>query len=292
MTIACAYLVSEGVVFGADSTTTVAVPGPPGQGGVTQLLNHAQKLFSVGPMDEFHPSLSKAKMAVSTWGAGRVGQTSHRTLVSRLSDEVVKHPEWMVAEAANHLTHLVQGAASEAPGCPGILGYFLGGTDPTTHTPRCLELTFVDGTLAPNQPAPLVFGEARFRGMPDLFQRAFNGFDPDLPRHLLTSLTTMCQQQVPPVMLPPQFMALFVQAFNQSVQHIPHMGHQDVPIREAIDFCHMYLHLTIKGYKFRFGPPMCGGPIELGFITTDRPFRWARHKPFDSAIVEQDMGAA
>jgi hypothetical protein len=128
--------------------------------------------------------------------------------------------------------------------------------------------------------------------MPELFQRAFVGFDPRLPGLLLSNLLTICQQQVPSVPLPPNFMTLFTQAFNQAVGQIPHMGYQDVPIREALDFCHMYLHLTIKGYKFRFGPPMCGGPIELGFITTDRPFRWARHKPFDSAVVEQDMGTA
>ena len=171
---------------------------------------------------------------------------------------------------------------------PRHLGYFLGGVDPVTHTPRCLELRFQNGIpVGPH--SALALGEVRFQGMTELFERAFMGFDRGLPMRLLQNLMQICQQQVPPVALPPQFMSLFAQAFSQSAQQIPHMGYQDVPIREAIDFCHMYLHLTIKGYKFRFGPPSCGGPIELGFITTDRPFRWARHKPFDSAVVEQDM---
>lgn len=63
-----------------------------------------------------------------------------------------------------------------------------------------------------------------------------------------------------------------------------------VPIREAIDFIHMYLHLTIKSHKFRFGPAVCGGPIEIGFISSDRPFRWVRHKPFDSAVFQEEIG--
>jgi hypothetical protein len=40
--------------------------------------------------------------------------------------------------------------------------------------------------------------------------------------------------------------------------------------------------------KFSFGAPVAGGPIEIGFISTDRPFRWVRHKSFSSAIVEEE----
>ncbi len=48
MTIAAAYLVSEGLVLGADSSTTVLAPSPHGGGQVLQLLNHSQKVFEVG----------------------------------------------------------------------------------------------------------------------------------------------------------------------------------------------------------------------------------------------------
>jgi hypothetical protein len=65
-------------------------------------------------------------------------------------------------------------------------------------------------------------------------------------------------------------------------------GFQDLPIREAIDFVYSYLHITVKAEKFKFGAPTCGGPIEVGFISTDRFFRWVRHKLFDSAITEQE----
>jgi hypothetical protein len=32
----------------------------------------------------------------------------------------------------------------------------------------------------------------------------------------------------------------------------------------------------------------CGGPIEIAVITTDRRFRWVRHKDWDVAIAEGD----
>jgi hypothetical protein len=64
-------------------------------------------------------------------------------------------------------------------------------------------------------------------------------------------------------------------------------GHKDLPIREALDFIYTYLHISIKTKKFMFGAPDCGGSIEIGFVTTDRPFRWGSHKGFASAILEQ-----
>jgi hypothetical protein len=61
-----------------------------------------------------------------------------------------------------------------------------------------------------------------------------------------------------------------------------------VPIREAIDFTHACLLTTIKAIKFSNSPKVCGGPIELAVITTDRPFRWIQHKDWDVAIREVD----
>ncbi len=65
-----------------------------------------------------------------------------------------------------------------------------------------------------------------------------------------------------------------------------------VPIREAIDFTHACLLTTIKAMKFSNLPRLCGGPIELAVITTDRAFRWVRHKEWDSAIREGEQGNA
>jgi hypothetical protein len=63
MTIAAAYLTSEGLVLGADSTTTYSDPA----GNVVQLLNHAQKIFEVGENSRF---------GFCTWGSASVGLTA------------------------------------------------------------------------------------------------------------------------------------------------------------------------------------------------------------------------
>ena len=84
------------------------------------------------------------------------------------------------------------------------------------------------------------------------------------------------------------FDALYQAAFTKVSQPLVTAGFQDLPIREAIDFLYTYIHITIKAEKFKFGAPTCGGPIEVGFISTDRTFRWVKHKPFYSAIEEEE----
>ncbi|HVC94682.1 MAG TPA: hypothetical protein VND64_13365 [Pirellulales bacterium] len=38
--------------------------------------------------------------------------------------------------------------------------------------------------------------------------------------------------------------------------------------------------------KFSQFRPYCGGPIEIGVISSDRKFRWVTHKEFDIAPQE------
>ncbi len=76
MTIAAAYLTSEGVVFGTDSTTTIIVPPQ----SVNQLFNYAQKTFEVG---------EHSRLAICTWGAGSINRISHRTLSPDLQTKLI-----------------------------------------------------------------------------------------------------------------------------------------------------------------------------------------------------------
>jgi hypothetical protein len=264
MTIAASYLTSEGVVFGADSATSVSLRGVP---GVLQVFNHAQKIFEVGPPGQ-------GRMALVTWGAGSASQVSHRTIAARLSDKITN--ETSVENAAEILKQLVgeSGTSDE-------FGYFLGGTDLPSRTSACYQLLFKPGHVEQSQQK---VGQGKFEGAPELFHRAYHGCDPEFLRHVFATLKSRVGDRVP------ELEEIFNQAIHSALDKIPHGGFPDLPIREAIDFVHMYLHLTIKGIKFRFGPPACGGPIEIAFISTDRPFRWVRHKSFDTAIFEEEVG--
>lgn len=59
----------------------------------------------------------------------------------------------------------------------------------------------------------------------------------------------------------------------------------NLPIRDAIDWVYSSIYTTIKAIKFSRIDQVCGGPIEIAVVTTDRKFRWVRHKGLDAAIT-------
>jgi len=267
MTIAATYLVSEGVVFGSDSSTMVSVPGPHGP-GVVQLLNHSQKVFEVG---------ENSRLGVCTWGAGTLGSTSHRTIVARLAEEIAE--DTTVQDAGKRLGEIVKPLVTNSGA--DFVGYYLGGWEPKTHDPACVKIEVTKDNVEIN---PIKPGQCSFSGMPQFFMRVFRGYDPKMPKRLHKELKALLTDSN----TLKQFDDIFKKAFEKAAVPLLALGYPDLPIREAIDFVYSYLHITVKATKFRFGAPACGGPIEIGFITTDRHFRWARHKGFVTAIVEQE----
>jgi hypothetical protein len=268
LTIAAAYLVSEGVVFGADSSTTVSVRTPDGVGGVLQVLSHAQKVFEVG---------ENSRLGICTWGAGSVGDTSHRTIIARLADEIKE--DVTVKDAAEVLARLVEPVLKRV----GVqfVGYYLGGWNLKTHEPSCFKVE-VQQTGTKLEELPL--GLCSFSGNPVFFTRVFRGFDPRLQERLRVEIKRLFPQDN----VPTNFDAIFDRAFEDASVPLVAAGHKDLPIREAIDFVYSYLHITVKAMKFSFGAPVAGGPIEIGFVSTDRHFRWVRHKSFASAMLEEE----
>jgi len=118
---------------------------------------------------------------------------------------------------------------------------------------------------------PLVNGAAQFWGAPKIFGRLIKGYDPELRQAILNSGKWSGSHNELDAILG-QF----------------ELQHQMLPIREAVDFVHVCIYSTIKAMKFSVMSQTCGGPIELATITTDRKFRWVRHKEWDSAILEGD----
>src|SRR5437870_5646057 len=106
MTIAACYLSSEGVVLGADSTTTMFVASPgPHPGGAEHHFNFAQKVFQIG---------SEGTLGMTMWGLGGVGATSYRTLIARFADDLVRQPPQSMQEIAVRWSGFFYGEYSAA----------------------------------------------------------------------------------------------------------------------------------------------------------------------------------
>jgi hypothetical protein len=151
------------------------------------------------------------------------------------------------------------------------LGFCIGGFVLPDRTPSAVTIQF---DPAINQGTPTVApvgSSAQFWGAPKIFQRLIKGHDPELSKEILAS----GKWSGWPTEL---------DAILQKLE----LSHMMLPIRDAVDFVHVCICTTIKAMKFSVMSQTCGGPIELATITTDRKFRWVRHKNWDSAILDGD----
>jgi hypothetical protein len=266
MSIAAAYIVSEGIVLGSDSSSIVQISTPQGT-GIVQLLKNSQKVFEVG---------INSRIGVCTWGAGSIGEISHRTIIAQLADKIIE--ETTIEDVAETLIDIVAPAV-KAKGI-NFVGYYLGGWNPQSHEPACFK---IEVTQNGGGKELLSLGSCSFSGNPTFFARVFRGYDPRLKKDLLQELKNNFSETIPE-----NFDDIYNKVFDKVSMPLITAGFRDLPIREAIDFVYSYLHITVKAEKYKFGTPTCGGPIEVAFISTDRLFRWVRHKPFYSAITQEE----
>jgi hypothetical protein len=288
MTIAACYVSAEGVVLGADSTSTYS------NGGDKHYFNNAQKLFQVG---------SQGAIGIVTWGLGGLAVKSYRTIIAQFGDELQQSPPKSMGEVANRWTKLITNEYFGAPALAGLLarytqlhdidkfgpnprprtaqedaeyqelrsnyfvGFCIGGHLTADREPVAYEVQI---DLGNRNPTPVEIKEGyRFWGAPTMAQRLIYGCDDELAAAILNSgMWTGNEADLLQIILKQQ------------------LAHPQVPIRDAIDFIHTCIQATIKAFKFSSLSQICGGPIELAVVTTDRDFRWVRHKPWDAAILE------
>lgn len=298
MTIACCYVSPEGVVLGADSTASLMATG-------FHYFNHAQKIFEIG---------EEGTLGLVTWGLSGLQGVSTRTLVAELGDQFALSPPFSVPDAmarwitlfdaawANFSQHPAWAAAfaqcralgalaafDPTGGTPNArtlqqeqqfqelvrqltVGFCIGGRVPSDRTPAAYFVHYnpmVNGSPTPTQIGPETY---RFWGAPNMIDRLIGGADHATREAIVRS---------------GHWSGSAADLNNVLSQY--NLAHPVLPLREAIDFVHSCIYSTIKAFKFSYFPQVCGGPIELAVVSTDRRFRWVRHKSFDTAVVDGDF---
>jgi hypothetical protein len=278
----------EGVVLGADSTASAMLTGG------FHYFNYNQKVFEVGDS-------GKGTLGIATWGLGSIGANSYRTLLASFHDGFKNKKPKSVTEAASQWTDAVWAVyephvkrcgdlnAKKAydplatPPDPTartkaeedefkqlkrgyVLGFYIGGYVLPKRTPEAFSISF-DPLLGKPSPTPVT--SWNFAGAPNMIKRLISGCDDEFKADILKSgQWNGTDKDLDALLLKYQLSAPFL------------------PIRDAIDFVHSCVASTIKALKFSNLAQTCGGPIEIAVITTDRPFRWVRHKSWDAAINE------
>lgn len=291
MTIAACHVCPEGVVLGTDSTTTVT------SASGSHYLDYEQKIFEVGGQG--------SSIAIATWGQGRIGGTSHRTIAAKLGEFVKNEGPSDLQAVADELSRTLWEAMWTGYGedldralnlrkrltdegaeeltehdwefllrADQVLsgGYFLAG-----RTSSCGDCSAYSIEWSIRQDMPLVSQLPNespiFRGVPQMMERLVLGYDQGAVERLLKSGKWSGTE------------AELYATLNEGALIMPTL----LPIREAIDWIHTVIHTTIRAVKFG-GWHVCGGPIEVAVVTTDRPFRWVCHKPLDAAIITAQEG--
>lgn len=295
MTIATCYVTAEGVVLGADSAASY---GPGAH------YNHMQKVFELGNGD--------CTLGVVLWGLATLVQTSYRSLFARLADDLKANAPTDLMEVATRWSALYWNAYQAAIADPDALkpaydlfsalhakpafdpsgqtqgartlseesdynelrlnltaGFCIGGHVLPDRTPGACSILVEPSHTAQPAPSAIPINGFRFWGAPNMIHRLLFAADSDTRASILLSgHWTGTSAELDAVL----------------AQHS--LGHPPLPIRDAIDFVHACIQSTIKAIKFSGFPKICGGPIEIAVITTDRPFRWVRHKEWDTAVIE------
>jgi hypothetical protein len=290
LTIAGFYLCPEGIVLGADSTSSVPVDNG------LHYFDFNQKVFEIG---------EAGTLGMLTWGLGSLWPTSYRTLLALLADDLAARPAATVAEVAERWTDMFWNEYqattifqryatlhAKPPHDPTanpllpdarsaqeeveyanlqsglVVGFCIGGYVLPNRTPQAAHVLF--DPLAGKPAVTVMLPESwQWWGVPNIVDRLIVGADSNLVNAIMSSgmwngthgdLMTLIQQQ--------------------------RLTHGTLPIRDAIDYVHSCIQCTIKAMKFSNMSQICGGPIEIAVITSDRKFRWVRHKPWDAAITD------
>ncbi len=290
MTIASCFLLPEGAILSSDSTTTSVEMGiDPSQAPIVRYFQHGQKIFEVG---------ENGTLALVTWGCGGLGNISYRTIIAQFSDLIDEGKvvdmsgaveQWRQLfwqsyqsafapwiQAARQLTTVPPVDQNIRKSLDAIInrltvGFCIAGRYGKDRTPSSSVLTFMPTQVAPPNPEPMGMGDLRFWGWPALVNRIALGFDPDLLGMVLASGKWSGTPQ-----------ELF-QIMSQKNLKLPRI----MPIRDAIELTYSMIDATIKTLKFSHLPHICGGPIEVALLRTDRPFRWVTHKSFTAALDDK-----
>jgi hypothetical protein len=281
MTIAACYVSSEGVVLGVDSTSTMRIPG-----NQDRHYNYEQKLFELG---------EKSTLAIAMWGVGGLESLSYRTMIACLADDLVNTPAGSVeeiaqqwcerfwrqyrttfAKALERYCDLVRmGPRTEEEerelwrlqGLSG--GFCVAGHMQNDRIPHAFEITYGPDQDGVPVPAELQYDQPRFWGCPNLMHRLLYGIDFGVLGNVLRSQNWQGSNE--------DLYSLVRPAMLQTPCSLP--------LREAVDWIYSSIYITIKAMKFSCLAPVCGGPIEVATISSDRRFRWVTHKGLGAAIT-------
>lgn len=271
MTICVAIKVHDGLVFAADSTTTLATVGPDGRQIIHNTYVNANKVFN----------LLKGKPVVSmTSGIGNFGNRSISKISKeiRMSLSVADNPlyvdpnEFTIQEisekARTYILDLYLQLENELrPQGDHVFDYWIGGFGSENHLAELWKVQIINGLC--DEPK-LILGpevcDIAWGGQPEAINRLVLGYGQKMP-DILKSAGVSDEDL-------PQLMGLIA---RNSVAPILSPA---MPIQDAIDLSAFLVDATKQYVKFCVGADTVGGETDIAAVTKHEGFKWIRRKHY------------
>ena len=270
MTVTISIQVMDGVVIGADSTSSLSTGGH----DVSNTYDNANKIVNI----------CKGKpIGLYFWGTGSIGNSSLTTLAKDLrrrfaGDDDLNDPwrldtnNWTVHSVAEQVRQFFYEDAytrvyEHAPEPDSDTGIAICGYSPGREVSERYEVVFGrNGCDGPGNEEPDGQLEDLVpRGVTDPITRLVLGVSLDLPNILVNDLG-----------LPAENLDAALRILLGKLNNTP--VHAAMPIQDAVDLADFLVELTKQWVRFLPGAPTVGGPTEVAAITKHEGFKWVKRK--------------
>lgn len=269
MTVCVGVKVYDGLVFAADSATTLVGYGPDGETGVLNVWQHGNKVFNLH---------KKLPIAAMTAGMGHIGPASISTLTKDLRRLLTANSDWkldvdnytieQVAQYAHQFFAELYGQLDSPPPNPHSFEFWIGGIGSDGLRGEAWKIHIENGQVhdlmlvAAQEDDDRIF----WGGQPQVINRLLFGFDEALPEALAATGTE------------PDAVGAFVEGLKGS-SVIP-LVHAAMPVQDAIAVADFLVETTKRFFAFKPGADVVGGDTDIATVTKHEGFKWIRRKHY------------
>lgn len=276
MTICVAVKVHDGLVFAADSASSLVSVQPNGQTGVANVYGHGNKVFNL------YKGLPVCAM---TCGMGNIGASSISTVAKDFRLAIGKKGDWYVDPKKYTILEITEKARKyffeerfktlpEQEQSASSLEFYIGGYGSSSDHPEIYR--FVISNKACNQVDTVRSAEQNgvfFSGQPEALNRLVYGFSQSVPQVLKNSGVDDAEIQK----------LLSAVASDPRTQLVS----AAMPTQDAILLAD-FLVETTKGFvRFLPGADTVGGETDIATVTRHEGFKWIRRKHYYPAQINR-----
>jgi hypothetical protein len=263
MTICVSVKVAEGMVLAADSAVMLSgkIKTPQGEGeGIIQTFQYANKVTH----------FKDYPIGIMNWGSGSIADRSIQSLIMEFEygyPSKAKNKSYNVKAIADELLKFIKkryDAAYQKEPKP-LLGLFIGGYSANNFFPDDFMYEFPQSPtwnqVRPNMPDGRPSFGSNWFGQIDALVRLFKGYD-------VGSLEELIKRGVD---------RKIIEKWVQDAVSELLIIFNGMPLQDAIDYAEYAVQVVVGRFRFGFGPPLCGGDIDIAVVTPGN-FEWAKRK--------------